>query len=329
MATIAFLHPVSDYCGSMLGKEGVRGVQNTTIILAECLAARGHYVEGITGFQGVEEHNGVIWSAKPGKEHYDLAVANLYPRYLDLVSAKRKCVWVHNPMNRWSRFKKSIRGLIKHRPEAVFVTDYQIHTTPAIFPFSKRHVIEHGIEEFFLNAERKGTAPEPVAIFTSQGGRNLDSVINMWKQVIHPKLEAAQLHLYCSLPDNLISKDLAEFNIIHKGLVPQKQLIQAYSDSRVMFYPGHSEETFCNVAHEAVICGLPVVTMGIGGIRDRIQNGKNGIIVKTRQEMAEAALKILQDDQEWLRLHEAAITETQYHTWKNRAELWEKIFLES
>ncbi len=327
MAAIAFLHPVSSYCGSQLGGEALRGVQNTTILLAEELAARGHYVEGITGYEEREEHKGVIWSSEPQRKKYDLAVANLYPGYLGLTTAKRKCVWVRNPMNRWSRFRKSIRALIKYRPEAVFLTDYQWHTTPFFLPYSKRHVIEHGIEEVFLAAHVERSLPKPIAIFSSQGGRNLDMVIDMWQQCIYPNAKSAQLHLYCNIPSDLNSNQFSDFNIIHKGHVPQKQLIEAYSESRVMLYPGHTEETFCNVAHEAVICGLPVVTMGIGGIRDRIQNGKNGIIVKTKQEMAQAALQLLQNDEQWLQLHKTTISETRYHTWASRAEVWEQTFL--
>ena len=181
MSSIIFIAPRYAISGKMKGK--LRGVGNTTISLVESLAARGHYVECFSPIENKEEYNGVIWDNKINKTNYDLAIANLYPKGLGLVTAKKSALWIHNPMNKWSRFKKCIWGIFRHNPSAVFLSKYNYETTPGIIPYKSRHIIEHGIDEFFINSKVKRSVPEkPIAIFSSAAHRNLDIVIESWKE---------------------------------------------------------------------------------------------------------------------------------------------------
>lgn len=327
MAKIVFLEPGGSYSGSMLGTGDLRGTQNTTILLAESLAARGHVVECITKVAG-GECNGVSWLSAPSRASYDLAISNRYPNALDLVNADKKCLWVRNPLNRWSRFKKSIRGILRHRPAAVVLSDYQLNTTPRIYPFSGRYVIEHGTDDIFLGRPEARKAPKPVAVFASYAYRNLKIVIDMWKKHIHPNLPEAELHLFCKEADLTEYTGLENYNIIVRGQVPRDDLIAFHKQSRLLIYPGHPEETFCNVAHEATACGLPIITMGIGSLIDRVTNGENGYIVRNVDEMAQKTLELLSDDQEWETLHQSTLSYKKgFYDWANRAEVWEKTFL--
>ncbi len=326
MGRIIFLEPAGKYSGSMRGEAKLRGTQNTTIILAEKLAERGHYVECLTGAE--ENYNNVHWTVSPQKNKYDLAIANRYPTHLGLVNANKKCLWVRNPLNRWSRFKKSIVAIIRHRPAAVVLSNYQLSTTPGIYPFSGKHVIEHGTDEIFLQRPEPRKASKPIAVFASYASRNLLPVMNMWKQRIHPGLPEAELHLFCKESDLEKYPDLQDYNIIVRGQIPQEELIAFHKQARLLLYPGHSEETFCNVAHEATACGLPIITMGIGSLVDRVTSGENGYVVQNADEMAQKSLELLSDDRKWEKLHQSTLAYTKgYYNWADRAEVWEKTFL--
>lgn len=327
MAKIIFLDPHSNASGSMLGNGRLRGTQNTTILLAESLAARGHVVECITRKEE-ERLNGVHWLSSPSQNCYDLAISNRYPHPLDLVNAEKKCLWVRNPLNRWSRFRKSIGGILCHRPAAVVLSDFQLRTTPFIFPFKGRYVIEHGTDDALLRRPQPRHAPKPIAAYASYAYRNLQIVIDIWKKRIHPNMDNAELHIFCKKSELEQYSNLEEYNIIVRGRVPRDELIAFHKQARLLLYPGHSEETFCNVAHEATACGLPIITMGIGSLVDRVTSGENGYVVQNADEMAQKTLELLSDDQKWEKLHQSTLAYTKgFYDWANRAEVWEKTFL--
>ncbi|MEM7619105.1 MAG: glycosyltransferase [Pseudomonadota bacterium] len=326
MSSIVFV-PRRKILGRSKGK-GPRGVSNTTIALAECLAKRGHHVECVEPNNNKEVYNGVIWDTRPNLASYDLAIANLYPKTLGRVKAKQKCLWLHNPMNKWSRFRKCITGIALHRPSAVFLSHQQHNITPAIIPYKSRHVIEHGIDDAFLRKKQyKQTPDNQIAIFSSAPHRNLDRVIDIWKNSIHPILPNAELHIYCDPRHVKLKESTATLNIKVKARVTHVELSKVYESARLLIYPGHEEETFCNAAHEATACGLPIVTQGIGVLSERVTHGKNGIIAKDNPAMATAIIDVLSNDTTWQNLHRGSVEYRGFYTWDNRAEIWENTFL--
>lgn len=327
MSSIVFLIPRAKIVGSSKG-DGQRGITNCTIALAEALAARGHHVECIGSNAESEYHNGVLWHNQPKLSLYDFAISNVYPHPLKQVKAKQTCLWLHNPMNKWSRFRKCIFGILRYNPSAVFLSQQQYRITPKLIPYKSRHIIEHGIEDIFLNNRKHRIPPENlIAIFASAPHRNLDTVLEVWKKYIHPNLKEAELHIYC---DKNLRPDHPEWhhhNIKQKDRVPHTELANIYFNSRCLIYPGHEEETFCSVAHEATACGLPIVTQGIGVLSERVTPNVNGLIAKTHQQMAKAILNVLTDNEVWKNLHLGATNYPGFYTWENRAEIWENTFL--
>ena len=112
-----------------------------------------------------------------------------------------------------------------------------------------------------------------------------------------------------------------------RGLVTRRQLAAEYRDARVMLYHGHTDESFCNAAAEAVAMGAPVVTAGIGCLGERIRHGETGLLAPTDEEFADAAVGVLSDDALWSRLHEGALATRGDYTWDKAAARWEEAFL--
>ena len=54
------------------------------------------------------------------------------------------------------------------------------------------------------------------------------------------------------------------------------------SSKRVMLNPGHKGEVFCLAAEEARELCVPIVTMGIGALKERVDHGKTGFVAKNK-----------------------------------------------
>ena len=95
-----------------------------------------------------------------------------------------------------------------------------------------------------------------------------------------------------------------------------------------MIYPGALDETFCIAAAEAQAMGLPVITLGIGSLSERVQHGINGMICKDYRELGFQACRIAEDEELWSLLHKGAISTASLLTWPRTAKLWEALMLD-
>ena len=98
-------------------------------------------------------------------------------------------------------------------------------------------------------------------------------------------------------------------------------------DARVMLYRGYKDETFCLAAAESIAMGVPVVTAGIGALKERVRHGVTGLIGPSDAEFADAAVRVLSDDALWLKLHEGGIATRGENNWDAIAAKWEDAFL--
>jgi len=91
-----------------------------------------------------------------------------------------------------------------------------------------------------------------------------------------------------------------------KYRVPDAELVELLNQARVMVYAPRLEP-FGYAPLEANACGLPVVAVAEGGVRETIQDGMNGLLVEHEPpNMAEAIEKLLADDELHQRLSDGA-----------------------
>ena len=69
--------------------------------------------------------------------------------------------------------------------------------------------------------------------------------------------------------------------------------------SKVLLVPGHKGEIFCIAAEEARELCIPIITLGIGSLSERVEHGITGFIAKTPDEFADYTLKIFNDKNLW------------------------------
>lgn len=113
------------------------------------------------------------------------------------------------------------------------------------------------------------------------------------------------------------------------GAVTRKELGSLYRNADFVVVPSLSE-TYGLVVSEAMSFGKPVIGTDVAGIRMQIQNGKDGIIVPTRNPAAIAsALEFLIDNpDEMKRISNNALASARTRTWSIVANRFLKAFEE-
>lgn len=106
------------------------------------------------------------------------------------------------------------------------------------------------------------------------------------------------------------------------------ELAKLYSSADVVICPSWYE-SFPLPPLEAMACGTPVVTTRYG-TEDYAFNGENALVVPPRnpQAMAEAILRVLEDEKLASKLRENGLKTAKQFTWEKTTDQVEKLFLE-
>jgi len=94
--------------------------------------------------------------------------------------------------------------------------------------------------------------------------------------------------------EKLCKKLKIEKDVVFTGYLPKKELLKLYSNADI-FISASDTETQGLVILEAMACGCPVVVRNALGLKDFVQNKKNGILFNTEDELIENILLIKKD----------------------------------
>ena len=110
--------------------------------------------------------------------------------------------------------------------------------------------------------------------------------------------------------ENELKKKLPD--AIFLGWVDHEKLPEVYSASDMLLLPSKFD-TFGCVVLEALSCGLPVTAYKTKGPKDIIEHGKNGYLVKNKNEMANAVREYLRDKKKQSSFKKAALARALYY----------------
>lgn len=76
------------------------------------------------------------------------------------------------------------------------------------------------------------------------------------------------------------------------GELGPKEVVRLYQEAKAFLFPTLWEEPFGLVMIEAMSCGTPVIAYPHGAVPEIVENGKNGFLVGSVEEMAEKILAV-------------------------------------
>ncbi|OHC75984.1 MAG: hypothetical protein A3G18_01470 [Rhodospirillales bacterium RIFCSPLOWO2_12_FULL_58_28] len=342
MSRIVLADDGISFDGRTMESKPLGGVESSVVFLFDELAKRGHEVTVCNKCESAMTHNGVRWSpiADGLPPSADLYIANRGDKLIPLMPGARRTVfWIHNPAQyllKWRYLSK----LWRIRPAIIFIGEYHAATYPRWAPDGGRVVIPYGIPDIFLDAETATDPPPPRAVFTSNPLRSLDWLLELWDDAIHPRMPQAELHIFSgaatygqvgdakrremeAVLDR--ARSMSERGVVLRGPVAKRQLAEELRAARVMLYRGDVNETFCLAVGEAQAMGTPAVVQNLGSVAERVIDGETGFIADGDEAFAEAAVRLLSDDDLWRKQHAAALDKQRRWDWPQAAAAFEAL----
>jgi len=170
------------------------------------------------------------------------------------------------------------------------------------------------VDEIFLQSKLDKKVINEQAIFTSYSDRNLDLLIKIWKEHIFQRDKNKKLLI------TPIENDYTEYNIANREFGDKTRLISDILSSRLLLIPGHKAELYCIAAEEARELCIPIITLGIGCLNERVDHGKTGLIANNEKEFADYTIQLFNDDNIWNDMRKNLLSLRGSKKWKNIAE---------
>ncbi len=152
------------------------------------------------------------------------------------------------------------------------------------------------------------------AIFYSRYDRNGKYVIDIWKKIFPQLNNNTELYINSEI---LNEDDLQKYNIKKKIYMEKNKLIDFLSNFRILIIPGHKGEVFCNVAEEAKALCIPIVTMGIGALSERVIDNYNGYVCNNFQDFEKKILTLMNNDEIYLKFKKNLYNDRGTIKWKD------------
>lgn len=305
----------------------LRGAETILINLSKSISLLGHEVFVFNNCRKSIKNNNYHWNninqLINKNNYFDVAITNADANLLNLVNAKKKIVLSYSlqPIEKFLR-KKQLFPYIKHRPKIFFLGEYHKKKRSNFLSLFGSEIYTPGIDDIFLESKIKFPKNSNQAIFTSRSDRNLNILLEIWNNYILPK---STNHKLLITPNNEDANFLKKKNIYFRKMDLQGNLIKDLLCSKMMLVPGHKAELFCLAAEEARELCLPIITLGIGSLKERVEHGKTGFIAKNYSEFAQYTLDLFKQDDLYNNLVKNLLELRGSKSWLNAAKNFLKI----
>jgi glycosyltransferase involved in cell wall biosynthesis len=344
MAEIIFADTTRRYDGRSLEREPLGGTESSVIHLARELALRQHNVSVYCNCEAPVDHGAVRWRpiAETAPSDCDLYVACQHPKLLGFVkSPRRRAIWVLWQPNHLKHYKQIWR-MWWYRPIPVLMSLHQVRIYSPFLPRRDPHILLPLALPEDVRGHEPRQPPPPRAIFASNPQRNLRKLVEIWADLILPRVPGAVLDVYGihDLPSGSDAWDVWAGSVLPAGMPPHVtrsvrvhptvariELIAAMREARVMLYLGHKVEAFCLALAEAQAVGVPAVVAPVAAVPERVIDDVTGFHRADPRQFAEAAVAILSDDDLWRRQHKACLKSQQGISWREYAGRFEAALL--
>ena len=285
------------YDSNSIYSEMLRGAENVIINLSSALNSIGHKITIINNCPSNKVINGINWiniKTNNDVDNYDLVISNGDCNLFKYANSKNNILFSHSiqSLEKFIR-KKQLLSYLKYRPKICFLSNYhKINRSKLLYIFGKIE-LRWALDEIFLNTKISENTDSKLAIFISRPDRNLKMLIDIWKKFIITKNKDLKL----MVTENNFAH--SEKSILMRKLGQKQLLINDMKLARMLLIPGHKAELYCLAAEEAKELCIPLVTLGIGCLSERVEHGITGFIAKNEKEFANYTLRLFHEDQLW------------------------------
>ena len=295
---ICFLdNSIIPYTYNDLNSKNIRDGENAIIHLSNELSKLGNEIVVYNNCKDSCVINGVKWSNinQANKSFfYDLAFTNNDIGLFNKINAKKYIAFSHSiqTIEKFIR-KGQLFSYLKYKPKIVLLGNYHKQNRNYLLKLFGTINLEWAVDPLFLETKLDENLIENRAIFTSRRDRNLDLLIKLWIKDIFPKNKSIKLY---STPSELIEND---YNIFARNFEDKTTMVEDLLKSKVLLVPGHKGELYCIAAEEARELCIPIITLGIGSLSERVEHGITGFVAKNYDEFAYYTLEIFKDINLW------------------------------
>ncbi len=315
------------YDGNDRNESILRGAELALINYSEELASRNYDVFVLNNCKKETTINKVHYlNINKNNESFacDIAIANSDANLFKHVKSKKNFLLSHSIQN----FEKFIRknqlvSFLKFKPKVLCFSKYHFENRSFLTSFFGKEIIIPSIDKDYFNVNLP-TIQNKDAIFYSRADRNGSLVIDIWKKLY--KERNLDHKLFISSDLYLGQNNLSNFNINKKEFMEKKELINFLKKFRILIIPGHKGEVFCNVAEEAKALCIPIVTLGIGALKERVINNYNGYLCQNLEDFKNKIYHLLTNDEDYLRLKKNLVKDRGKNTWSDTTESLIKLF---
>ena len=285
------------YTTNDLNSKDIRGAENVVIHLSNELTKLDNKVVVFNNSLENKTINDVKWSNLNNVNRnitYDLAFTNNDMKLFDKIIANKYVAFSHSiqTIEKFIR-KGQLISYLKYKPKIILGGKYHSNKRNYLLKMFGSINLEWAVDPLFLETNLDESIIENRAIFTSRRDRNLDMLIDIWKKKIFTQNKSIKLY---TTPSNLIDNN---YNIFTRNFNDQQSMVKDLLKSKVLLVPGHKGEIFCIAAEEARELCIPIVTLGIGSLSERVEHGITGFVAKNYEEFADYTLKIFNDENLW------------------------------
>lgn len=262
----------------------------------------------------------------PNNDNPDVLISMSDSNLLSMFKCKNNYLWSHSvqPIEKFIR-KKQLFSFINNRPIMILEGKYHYETRSYFTSLFGKKILPIAVDYEFLNEKiDENLIPERKAIFTTRSDRNLKFLLDCWNKIF---VECNNASLYINPPYELLDDD-KKIGVKLRQKGTKLDLISDLKTSRVMLNPGHKGEVFCLAAEEARELCVPIVTMGYGSLKERVEHGITGYIAKNKNEFIEYSSKILNDDNIYITLKNNLLKKRGLRSYKEVARDLLKILYE-
>ena len=305
------------YTSKDLNSKEIRGGESVIIQLSKELAKLNHYVEVFNNNSTSQILDNVKWTNINNtnkKDIFDYAFTNNDMRLFNKISAKKYIAFSHSIQSIEKFIRKGqLLSFLKYKPKVILLGKYHDNNRNFLLKIFGKINLQWAVDPLFLETEVNESNVENRAIFTSRRDRNLDILIDIWKKKIFPKNKSIKLF---ATPSELIDN---KFNIYSRDFEDKTLMVKDMLKSKVLLVPGHKGELFCIAAEEARELCIPIITLGIGSLSERVEHGVTGFIAKNNDEFANFTLNIFDNYDLWKKLHNNLLKLRGSKKWQNVA----------